>query len=81
MNDLLRVAHDDVTTLRRELVDSGFLERVGGVYQVTRGAPARSRQVQQEITGDEHAWFRALFTRAIDVSAPVGTPASTDITN
>jgi len=69
VNDLLRPAHDDVATLRRELVDYGFMQRDRGIYQVTRGAPARSVQVGQEITGDESAWFRALLANAIRVES------------
>ncbi len=69
VNDLLRPAHDDVATLRRELVDYGFMQRDRGVYQVTRGAPERSVQVRQEITGDESAWFRALLANAIKVES------------
>jgi hypothetical protein len=44
------------------------MSRDRGVYQVTRGAPERSRQVRQEITGDENEWFRTLVNRAIDIS-------------
>jgi len=69
VNELLRTAHDDVATLRRELVDYGFMQRDRGIYQVTRGTPARSVQVRQEITGDESAWFRALLANAIRVES------------
>ncbi len=69
VNALLKPIHPDVATLRRELVDYGFLQRDRGIYQVTRGAPVRSRQVQQEITGDEQEWFRALLARAITVDS------------
>lgn len=69
VNDLLRPAHDDVATLRRELVDYGFMQRDRGIYQVTRGAPARSVHVRQEITGDESEWFRALLANAIRVES------------
>ncbi len=69
VNDHLRPAHDDVATLRRELVDYGFMQRDRGIYQVTRGTPARSVQVRQEITGDESAWFRALLANAIRVES------------
>lgn len=64
VNGLLREAHEDVATLRRELVDYGFMTREGGVYRVARALPERSFQVNQEITGDEHAWLRTLLTRA-----------------
>lgn len=69
VNDLLRPAHDDVATLRRELVDYGFMQRDRGIYQVTRGVPVRSVQVCQEITGDESEWFRALLGQAIRVES------------
>jgi biotin operon repressor len=65
VNETLKPIHPDFATLRRELVDYGILERERGVYQLMRGAPVRSKQVQQEITGDEQAWFRALLTKAV----------------
>jgi hypothetical protein len=61
VNDLLRIAHEDFATLRRELVDYGFMTRAGGVYRVARDLPPRSDQVRQEITGDEHFWLRDLL--------------------
>ncbi len=69
VNDLLRPAHEDVATLRRELVDYGFMQRDHGIYQMTRGAPERSVQVRQEITGDESEWFRSLLENAIRVES------------
>ncbi len=66
VNDLLRDAHEDVATLRRELVDYGYLTRNDGIYQVSETTPERSVQVAQEIVGDERAWFRALMSNAID---------------
>jgi hypothetical protein len=68
VNELLRPAHDDVASLRRELVDYGFMTRERGIYQVAHAPPARSNQVAQEITGDERAWLGALIRSA------VGTP-------
>ncbi|MGH2561055.1 MAG: metalloregulator ArsR/SmtB family transcription factor [Thermomicrobiales bacterium] len=62
VNDLLREAHEDVATLRRELVDYGFMTRAGGVYRVARALPQRSVQVAQEIPGDEHTWLHRLLT-------------------
>ncbi len=67
VNDLLRPAHDDVATLRRELVDYGYLQRDRGIYQVTRGAPTRDKQIQQEVTGDEHAWLSSLLGTALRI--------------
>lgn len=60
INEMLRQAHEDVATLRRELVDYGFMVRDRGIYEVARHPPPRSQQVAQEITGDEAAWLRAL---------------------
>jgi len=64
VNTILREAHEDVATLRRELVNYGFMTREGGVYHVVLSLPERSVQINQEITGDEHAWLRSLRTRA-----------------
>lgn len=64
VNAILREAHEDVATLRRELVDYGFMTRTGGVYRVAHALPPRSVQVGQEITGDEHAWLRRLLSQA-----------------
>jgi biotin operon repressor len=61
VNDILRKAHDDVATLRRELVDYGFMTRRNGIYEVAEALPPRSRQVSQEITGDEHEWLAGLL--------------------
>lgn len=64
VNDLLRTAHDDVATLRRELVDYGFLTRDAGVYRVARQLPERGATVAQETGGDEPEWFAALLAGA-----------------
>jgi DNA-binding HxlR family transcriptional regulator len=69
VNDLLRPAHDDVASLRRELVDYGYMTRERGVYRVSRSPPTRSRLVSQEITGDERAWLRGIIRAAADLSA------------
>jgi DNA-binding HxlR family transcriptional regulator len=61
VNDLLRRAHEDVATLRRELIDYGFMTRESGIYEVAETLPPRSRQVSQEITGDEHEWLAELL--------------------
>lgn len=53
VNEILRTAHDDVATLRRELVDYRWLERSDGVYRVTEGTPRRSRDEAQEVPTDE----------------------------
>jgi hypothetical protein len=64
VNDILRVAHDDVASLRRELVDYGFMTRERGIYRVARSTPPRSRQVAQEITGDERRWLADIIASA-----------------
>lgn len=64
VNSLLKTAHEDFATLRRELVDYGFMTRASGVYRVARDLPPRSAHVAQEITGDEHGWLRAFIVRA-----------------
>ncbi|MDP9356578.1 MAG: DUF2087 domain-containing protein, partial [Chloroflexota bacterium] len=35
VNAILRSAHEDVATLRRDLVDFGFMVRANGIYRVT----------------------------------------------
>ncbi len=64
VNDILRGAHDDVASLRREFVDYGFMTRERGIYQVARSTPERSRQVAQEITGDERRWLAEIIASA-----------------
>lgn len=68
VNDLLRRSHDDVATLRRELVDYGFLTRNAGVYRVAATLPRRGETVAQEVGEDEAAWFRALLAGAADAA-------------
>jgi len=63
VNDLLREAHDDVATLRRELVDYGFMVRDRGIYRVATELPARGSTVSQEV-GNEQAWFAELVAAA-----------------
>ena len=79
VNALLREAHEDVATLRRELVDYGFMTREAGVYRVARSLPGRGATVAQEISGDEHAWLHALLegatARAMRPPAAEGTDA------
>lgn len=38
VNEILRPAHADVATLRRELVDYGYMRRDRGIYQMARAA-------------------------------------------
>ena len=63
VNDVLREAHEDVATLRRELVDYGFMTRDRGIYRVASELPARGATVRQEV-GDEQRWFRQLVAGA-----------------
>src|SRR5829696_1974988 len=63
VNQLLREAHDDVATLRRELVDYGFMVRDRGIYRIATELPARGSTVTQEV-GNEQAWFAELVTAA-----------------
>lgn len=64
VNDLLRKAHDDVATLRRELVDYGFMTREAGIYRLGDRPPPRGATVAQEVGPDEKARFAALVARA-----------------
>ena len=66
VNRLLAEAHDDVATLRRELVDYGFMNRSGGVYRVATALPVRGATVGQEISGDETVWLQRLIASATD---------------
>ncbi|MCA9880354.1 MAG: metalloregulator ArsR/SmtB family transcription factor, partial [Thermomicrobiales bacterium] len=72
INDMLRVAHEDVATLRRELVDYGFMTRDKGIYRVATELPARGATVAQEV-GNEAAWFEHLLSTAAQ-RAIKGTP-------
>lgn len=63
VNDMLRQAHDDVATLRRELVDYGFMVRDRGIYRLATELPARGSTVHQEV-GIESEWFESLVAEA-----------------
>jgi hypothetical protein len=63
VNEMLREAHDDVATLRRELVDYGFMVRDRGIYRIATELPARGSTVAQEV-GNERAWFEELVAAA-----------------
>lgn len=67
VNDLLREAHDDVATLRRELVDYGFMTRDRGIYRIASVLPARGPTVRQEV-GSEEEWFEDLVATAMSRS-------------
>jgi len=66
VNDLLRPAHEDVATLRRELVDYGYLVRVRGIYRVAARLPERGPTVGQEAGSDEPHWFAELLAGATE---------------
>jgi len=63
VNEMLRVAHDDVATLRRELVDYGFMVRDRGIYRLATELPDRGSTVAQEV-GNEQTWFEELVATA-----------------
>ncbi len=63
VSDMLKVAHEDFATLRRELVDYGFMNRDRGIYRVATELPARGATVSQEV-GNEAAWFQELLAAA-----------------
>ena len=63
VNEMLRVAHDDVATLRRELVDYGFMARDRGIYRLAAELPGRGSTVAQEV-GNEQSWFEELVATA-----------------
>lgn len=64
VNDLLRPAHDDVATLRRELVDYGYMDRQRGIYRVAAALPPRGPTVAQEVRTNEPDWFELLIAGA-----------------
>jgi biotin operon repressor len=49
VNDILGRAHEDVATLRRELIMYGFMNRERGEYWLVASEPDRGRNVAQEI--------------------------------
>lgn len=68
VNEIIRPVHEDVATLRRELVDYGYMLRDRGIYQMARAAPERTHQIAQEITGDEGSWLASLLHVAIEAN-------------
>lgn len=65
VNEILGRCHPDVATLRRELIEYGYLHRSGFVYQVTDEVPERDANEAQEVPKGEAAWLRALISGAI----------------
>lgn len=72
VNDLLGAFNEDYATLRRELVDYGYLNREKGIYRVATSLPKRSRNLQQEIPANEAEWLRALISASINVGVDPG---------
>jgi hypothetical protein len=64
VNEILRQTHEDVATLRRELVGYGFMTRSRGAYRVATGLPERDPTVSQEVPADEASWLAALIDAA-----------------
>jgi hypothetical protein len=64
VNEILGRAHEDVATLRRELVGYGFMTRSRGTYRVASELPPRGVQVAQEVPPDEGEWLAALIETA-----------------
>jgi biotin operon repressor len=65
VNAILGRSHDDVATLRRELVGYGFLTRARNTYRVASALPPRDARVAQEVPPDEDAWLSALIAAAM----------------
>lgn len=65
VNELLGAFNEDYATLRRELVDYGYLVRENGIYQVAQSLPKRSRNLQQEMPADEADWLRAVISASL----------------
>lgn len=65
VNELLGAYNEDYATLRRELVDYGYLVREKGIYQVAQSLPKRSRNLQQEMPADEADWLRAVISASL----------------
>lgn len=72
VNALLLEAHDDVATLRRELVNYGFMTRDKGFYRVATELPGRGATVAQEV-GDERHWFSDFVASATERAVLTGT--------
>jgi hypothetical protein len=64
VNAILGRSHDDVATLRRELVGYGFLTRTRNSYRIASELPPRDARVAQEVPPDEHTWLAALIETA-----------------
>lgn len=65
VNAVLRGAHEDVATLRRELVDYRYLKRDFGYYWVAEELPVRDANEAQEVPAGERAWLAQLIRSAV----------------
>ncbi|MDO5678433.1 MAG: metalloregulator ArsR/SmtB family transcription factor [Propionibacteriaceae bacterium] len=65
VNAVLRTAHDDVATLRRELVDYRYLKRDFGYYSVTDEVPERDANEAQEVPEGEASWLAQLIRSTV----------------
>lgn len=65
VNELLGGFNEDFATLRRELVDYGYLVREKGIYQMATSLPKRSSNLQQELPANEADWLRALIQASL----------------
>ena len=64
VDDVLRRAHDDVATVRRELSGYGFMTRSDATYRVATELPTLGATVAQEVPPDERTWLAALIDAA-----------------
>lgn len=74
VNDLLRASHDDVASLRRELVDYRYLERADGRYWVTNQDPVRDANETQEVPAGEADLLAAMRSPAPSQSGRQAPP-------
>lgn len=74
VNDLLRASHDDVASLRRELVDYRYLERADGRYWVTNRDPVRDANETQEVPAGEADLLAAMRSPAPSQSGRQARP-------
>ncbi|HRC13406.1 MAG TPA: DUF2087 domain-containing protein [Dermatophilaceae bacterium] len=74
VNDLLRASHDDVASLRRELVDYRYLERADGRYWVTNRDPVRDANETQEVPAGEADLLAAMRSPAPSQSGRQAPP-------
>ncbi len=66
VNELLAAVWHDHVSLRRELVDYGYLERSNGVYRLPQQPPHRHPQYAQELPQWEAFWLPEYLSRTDD---------------